>query len=664
MRQLGFNPTRADDKRFAKRVLRVALICSLLSLVVLARMFYLQIIEHRNYLVQAEKNQSNLLAIEPSRGIIYDRNGVVLADNTPVFSLVITRDQVPNIKKTLLQLQSLLSLSNRQIEVFLSDLKNHPRYAPIPLIDKLSQEQMAKFMLNQYRFPGVMVKTEFIRHYPLGEAFAPVLGYVGRINAKELALVDAANYSASNNIGKSGVERYFETLLHGNVGYQRVQVDANGRVGQKLSEIPPIAGKDITLTIDSQLQQVAYRAFNGERGALVAIQPATGQILALVSSPSFDPNLFVSGIDTKTYQALQNNPDRPLINRAVHGLFPFGSTAKPFYALEGLESGVITPDFKISDPGYFKLPGVDHIYHDWIWNVRHSGHGTVNVVKAIEQSCDTFFFTLSLKLGIDKLDFILQQFGFGQLTGIENKEEVPGLIASPQWKQKTHHQMWFPGDTLAAGIGQGYMLMTPIQLAHGIATIANRGQNFKPTLLLRIQSADGTIQTNSPTTLPTVTIKPEVWDVVFDGLHRVITVGTGSYHFGQAQFGKPAYDAAGKTGTAQVFNLNNKRYNKAMTPKNLRDNSLFMAFAPLDHPQIAVAVIVEHDETAGLIARQVIDYYLLHEHANQTSGTPSSAAQTANITTTNQAQASSQTQDQDDDGDDEDDNSDNAQGED
>lgn len=611
-RQLGFNPTKHNDARFASRVKWLSVALGGLVLVLLCRMFYLQVWQHDYYQAQAAKNQANLLAIEPSRGVIYDRNGVILADNIPVFSLCITRDQTPNLKKTLQQLQRLLNLSNRQIQLFQDDIKNHPRFAPIPLVEHLNQEQMAKFMIDQYRFPGVSVKTEYMRRYPLGDALAPVVGYVGRINDKELRHVDPTNYSATNNIGKVGAERHFEEALHGRIGFLQVQTDASGRVYKHLSSIQPQAGAHLYLTINSQLQQRAYKAFNGMRGALVAIDPNNGQVLALVSSPSFDPNAFVDGIDTLTYQKWQHDANLPLVNRAVRGLFPFGSTIKPFFALAGLDSGLITPSYKIYDPGYFKLPNHDHIYHDW----RRGGHGWVDVAKAIEESCDTFFFELSLKLGIDRMVDTLHAFGFGQKTGIENDEEIAGLVPTPTWKQKTKHQSWFTGDTLAAGIGQGYLLTTPVELAQGLSLIAMQGQGFKPTMLLKQQDADGRWQIHPATTLPSVHLKTEAWTTVIDGMRRVIEVGTGSYHFGQAQFGKPTYTAAGKTGTAQLFNLNNKRYNKLATAKDLRDNSTFIVFAPIDHPKIVIAVVLEHEDTAGVIAREVADYYLLHSNDN------------------------------------------------
>ena len=616
VRQLQFNPAKNEDLRFAKRVKYLSIGLSCLVLLLLTRLFYLQIVNHSYYQAQASKNQANLLAIEPSRGLIYDRNGVILADNVPVFSLVITRAQTPNLKKTLSQLQSLLGLSNHQVQLFLLDVKNHPRFAPIPLIDHLSQEQMAKFMIDQYRFTGVSVKTEFMRRYPLGDALAPVVGYVGRINTSELKTVDPANYSASTNIGKMGAERYFEQALHGHIGYLQVQMDANGHILKNLGALHPEVGTNFYLTIDSRLQQVAYKAFNGSRGALVAIDPNNGQVLALVSSPTFDPNLFVDGIDTKTFNKLQNNPDLPLVNRAVRGLFPFGSTIKPFYALAGLNSGVISPDYTIEDPGFFKLPNNDHIYHDW----RRTGHGTVNVGKAIEESCDTFFFELSLKLGINRMIGVLHSFGFGEKTGIENREEISGLVPTPAWKLQAKKQGWYTGDTLAAGIGQGYLLTTPVELAQGVSLLAMQGHGFAPTLLLKQQASDGSWQEKAPIKKEAGTISREAWTTVIDGMRRVISVGTGSYHFGQAQFGKPLYPAAGKTGSAQVFNLHNKRYNKAIR-KDLRDNSLFIVFAPIDHPKIAIAVVVEHEETAGIIARQVADYYLLHSPENPAAKT-------------------------------------------
>jgi penicillin-binding protein 2 len=625
-RQLGYNPTKYADKQFNKRVIRLMIALFGLVLILATRLFYLQIQQHHYYLDQEERNRSNLLAIEPRRGIITDRNGVVLANDITVYSLVVQRDKVKDLKQTLAQLQELLGISAKEIQVFLKDVKNHPRFAPIPLVDRLTEEQTAKFMLNQYRFPGVSAEVTYIRHYPLGAAMAPVTGYVSRINEKELQLVDPANYGASTNIGKIGVEKYFEKDLHGQIGYQRIAMDALGRKTKELSNIPPIPGNNLTLTIDSQLQEAAYKAFNGSRGALVVIQPSTGQILALVSSPSYDPNLFVSGIDSKTYNALQKDPYQPLFNRAIRGQFPFGSTIKPFYALQGLETGAITPSTNVYDPGYFTLPGVKHVWHNWTWNVKHGGQGNVNVTRALEQSNDTFFFTLAIKMGIDKMADILNQFGFGKKTNIEMLEESTGHIGTPAWKQAKKHEKWYAGDTVSAGIGQGYVTMTITQLAQGISMIANRGQQHKPTLLLQEQTPDGKTRPYVSPMLPEVKLKSQTWDVVINGLQRVIDVGTGSYHFGQKEFGKPKYTAAGKTGTAQVYNYKGVKYSKSKTPIDLRDNSLFEVFAPVDNPQIAVAIVNEHEENAGLIARQVVDFYLQKQEAANAKQTQPTAA--------------------------------------
>jgi len=610
-RQLEFNPAKNSDLQFERRVLRLTWFLLICILLLACRLFTLQIIKHHYYLDQEARNRSNLLILEPRRGIIYDRNGVVLAKDIAVYRLSIERDKVTNLKETLKQLSTLLSISPKEIQIFLKDIKNHPRFAPIPLIIRMNNEQIAKFMLNQYRFPGVSVQTGYLRNYPLGAAFSSVLGYVSRINPKELQQVDPQNYSASTNIGKVGIEKYFEPLLHGQVGAERIQMGATGEQNPLLNNTPATPGKNITLTIDSRLQQAAYEALQGARGSVVAIQPKTGQILALVSSPSYDPNLFASGIDYKTYQTLHDDPAEPLYNRAVRGTFAFGSTIKPFYALQGLESKTITPSFTIFDPGYFTLPGVSHIYHNWTWSVKHHGQGTVNVVSALEQSNDTFFFTLAIKMGIAKMAAILNDFGFGKKIGIEMPEESTGYIGTPEWKRTKKHQAWYPGDTLAAGIGQGYMTTTTLQLAQGISTIAMRGQRMQPTLLLQTESPNGEITPQPNQSLPAIQLAESSWDVVLDGLKRVIAVGTGSYHFGQPLLVKPIYSAAGKTGTAQVAGLNGKKYDKHVA-YNLRDNSLLEVFAPADDPEIAVAAIVEHDETAGLVARKVVDYYLLN----------------------------------------------------
>ncbi len=626
-RELGYNPAKSNDLKFRRRITRIFIFLIAVVLILAGRLFCLQVIQHEYYLDQEERNRSNLLSIEPRRGIIADRNGIILATDIPAYSLVIERDKVKNMSNTLAELQQLLNIEPKEIQIFLKDLKNHPRFAPIPLIDHLTEEQTAKFMLNQYRFPGVSAQVTYVRSYPLGAALAPVTGYVSRINQKELTEVDPANYGASTNIGKVGIEKYFEKNLHGRIGFQRVAMDAYGRRTKELGNIPPVPGNNLTLTIDSKLQQVAYDAFKGNKGALVAVDPDTGEIFALVSSPSYDPNLFVGGIDSKTFRQLQDDPNRPLYNRSVRGLFPFGSTVKPFYALQGLETNTITPDFTIYDPGYFKLPGVARVYHNWTWRIKRGGLGTVNITRAIEQSNDTFFFTLGMKLGPNRLADILRQFGFGQKTNVEIAEEVAGHLATPEWKKKYRHDQWYAGDTVAASIGQGYTIMTPIQLAQGIATIATRGNRHPLTLLCEEETPDGQIVPQQTKSLPPLNLKPSTWDIVINGMQRVIEVGTGSYHFGQKEYGKPQYTAAGKTGTAQVFNLKNQTYNKAMTPTHLRDHSLFVVFAPLDHPKIAVAVIEENNENAGLIAREVVDYYLLHvqKSAEQEANVPTDA---------------------------------------
>jgi penicillin-binding protein 2 len=610
-RQLGYNPAKNSDAQFERRVIRLTWVLLTCVLLLACRLFYLQIIKHDFYVDQQERNRSNLFILEPRRGTIYDRNGVVLARDIAVYRLSVERDKVAHLPETLQQLSKLVGITPKDIQIFLKDVKNHPRFAPIPLINRLSDEQIAKFMLNQYRFPGVSVQTGYLRYYPFGASHAPVLGYISRINPKELQQVDPGNYSASTNIGKVGIEKYFETALHGQVGAERVQMDSVGHKNQALNSTPAIAGNNLTLTIDSRLQQVAYDAFNGERGALVAIQPSTGQVLALVSSPSYDPNLFVGGIDYNTYQTLHDDPAQPLYNRAVRGTFPFGSTIKPFYALQGLESKTITPNFTIYDPGFFTLPGVKHVYHNWTWGTKHGGQGTVNITTALEQSNDTFFFTMAMKMGIAKMAEVLHTFGFGKKTDIEIPEESTGYIGTPEWKREKKHEAWYAGDTLAAGIGQGYMTTTILQLAQGFSMIATRGNHLQLTLLLQTQFPDGKIILHQNQTLPPIQFAVAHWDVVLDGLRRVIAVGTGSYHFGQAELGKPVYEAAGKTGTAQVAGLNGKKYNKNVDYK-LRDNSLLEVFAPMDHPEIAVAVVVEHNGTAGLVARKVVDYYLLH----------------------------------------------------
>lgn len=587
-------------------VLGLVIICCLISILV-ARLAFLQIAKHDVYITLSTKNWLDLVPVEPTRGLIYDRNGVMLAENIPVFSLDIIPVQVTDLPKTLSALGKIVALSDDDIIQFRKQLKQHRHFDEIPLKLRLTEAEVARFTENQHRFQGVLIKARLMRHYPFGNSFSHVLGYVGRINTQELNEIDPVNYSASHYIGKLGVEKFYEDELHGSVGYEQVENDASGKAIRVLKEIKGTPGKNVYLTLDSGLQFAAEKALAGHRGAVVAIQPQTGQVLAMVSEPGYDPNLFVLGINQKDFQALQQSEERPLFNRALRGVYPLASTIKPYLALSALDLGIITPDFSISDPGWFQLPNYSRKYHD---STPH-GHGTVNVDKAITSSCDIYFYELALKMGIRRMDDILTQFGFGSLTGIDLDEELSGVVASPEWKRKAKGMHWYQGDTVMSGIGQGFMQATPLQLATGIATLANRGQRFMPYLLLGEQVPGKPYSPQQPIPLDTITLQDNhTWQIVIDAMQNVVatTHGTGR------RFGRNHnYTIAAKTGTAQVIsrrNPNEEDNIQANIPEKLRDHHLFVAFAPVDNPKIALAIITENSNSAIEAARAIFDYYL------------------------------------------------------
>jgi penicillin-binding protein 2 len=609
MRRIAIKDHIQEIQLISRRCISVLVIMFIMIALLIARLGYLQLVKQDLYTTLSKKNSLDLAPIEPTRGLIYDRNGVLLAENTPVFSLDVIPYKVGNLQEMIAEITKFIPLTETELTQFHKELKQHRRYDEIPLKLRLNETEVAKFAENQYRFPGVFIKARLIRHYPLGSALSHVLGYVGRINTDELDDIDTANYSATNYIGKLGIEKFYEDELHGTVGYEQAETDASGEIVRILNQIRPLPGKNLYLTIDSNLQVVAEKALQGQRGALVAIQPSTGQILAMVSEPSYEPDMFVTGISTHDFQQLQQSPDRPLYNRALRGLYPLASTIKPYMALEGLESGVANLDYTIQDPGWYQLPNSDHLFHDW----KRHGHGSVNLTKAIVSSCDIYFYELGHKMGIDRIDDILERFGFGDLTGIDMGEEVPGVIASPEWKQRMKGASWYEGDTVISAIGQGYMQATPLQLAQAVTTLANHGERFVPHLLLTQQEPGKTADPTLSTPLEPVTLTdPNIWKIIIDAMQGVITSpeGTG-YHFGKIG----PYTVAAKTGTAQVHSKKLSDYaqdeQEANIPEHLRDHSLFIAFAPVDHPQIAIAVVVENSKLAAGVARKVFDYYLL-----------------------------------------------------
>lgn len=597
-----------ESRLFNQRIIVTAIFMAVLCFLIIVRLFYLQVFEHGMYTTLSNNNQMSLIPIEPNRGLIYDRNGVLLAKNVPSFSLDITPSRVDDLPQTLLQLQDLLGFDDELIEQFNKHRHQHRPFDPVPLKFKLSEQELAKFYVNQYRFTGVMINARMTRNYPLGADMVSALGYVGRINERELKAIDPVNYSASNFIGKIGVERFYEEQLHGAVGYQQVEVNASGQIIRRRNTFAPVPGDDIVLTIDSKIQSAAHKALGDQRGSVVCIDPTNGDILALVSHPSFDPNLFVNGISTKDFQTLQKSPTKPLYNRAIRGQYPLASTIKPFTGLAGLQYEVIKPDSYIQCKGFYKLPNIDHVYRDWNW--RRHGHGWTNLVKAITVSCDPYFYNLAMKLGIHKMDAMLSQFGFGEPTGIDVKEELSGLLPSPEWKMTTQHAHWYTGDTIISGIGQGFMLTTPLQLASATATLSMKGLRYRPHLLLKSTVANGHEIVHKPVSMKPVQLnKPSYWRIIIHAMHNVIVShkpwGTG-YRFGR----NAKYSVAAKTGTAQIYRPAQFRdIPEVQVPLKYRNHSLFIAFAPIEHPKIAIAVVIENNKDAPVVARKVMDAY-------------------------------------------------------
>lgn len=596
MSRFAFKDHHRETRLFNWRLLIVGIFCLILLGSLMLRLSYLQIIDHDRYKTLSKNNQLAFVPIAPTRGLIYDRHGTLIAENIPTFNLEIIPKRVSNMNDTLTALSKIIPISDEDKTSFKKQLKQQRRVESIPLRLHLTEQEVARFAVNQQRFPGVVVKARLLRNYPQGKTFAHVLGYVGRLNAKDLQRVDPNNYSASQFIGKVGLEKSLESRLHGQAGYQQIETDATGRTVRTLSRTAPIAGKNIKLTLDSHLQAYANKLLRGYRGAIVALNPNNGDILALASSPTYDPNLFSQGISTKDFKRLQQSRNQPLYNRAVRGQYPPGSTVKPFVSLMSLASRVITPKQWVYDQGWFKLPNAQHIYHDML----RSGHGWIRLRRALIVSCDVFFYMLANKLGIKRLDWILSQFGFGDKTGIELTEERPGILPSPTWKKSHKQRRWYTGDTIITGIGQGFMLATPLQLAVAIGTVAEKGVRAQPHL---IQTKTETIKTTL--NLPANTW---AWSFVRNALAKVTTLGTGR------RFGNTPYTVAGKTGTAQVISMNNKQYAKQELPERLRDHSWFIAYAPTKKPQIALAVIVENnmEGRSVTVTRQFLDYYFKH----------------------------------------------------
>jgi penicillin-binding protein 2 len=597
---------------FQIRLAIAASVVLLAFILLFVRFVYLQIVQHQYYHLLAEQNRVNIVPVVPNRGVIVDRNGVVLANNFGAYTLEIIPAQVENIDAVIDELAKLVEITPKDRKRFQKLLEEVPDFAGVPIRTRLNDEEVARFAVERYRFPGVEINARLFRHYPLGSVASHVIGYIGRVSESDFELLKsqglAHNYSKSDYLGKVGLEQRYEKELRGITGYEHVETDAGGRSMRTLRSILPVSGNNLLLALDAGLQQVAENVFGDFRGALVAIEPATGGVLALVSKPGFDPNLFVEGIDPQNWEALNNSPDHPLNNRALQGVYPPGSTFKPFMALAGLELGKRTPGYTISDPGYFLLGGAGHVFRDW----KAGGHGLVDLHKAVVQSCDTYFYGLAHELGIDAINQFAGQFGLGRRTGIDIEGEVAGLLPSQEWKQKRFGQKWFPGDTVSVGIGQGYNLVTPLQLAFATAILANDGRIFRPHVVKHIEdSQTNGLTTIEPQPIGVVPLKEQNLRRIKEAMIDVTRPGgTAAWAGLNAKYG-----FAGKTGTAQVFSMKGQSYDEDRVHERLRDHALFIAFAPADEPKIALAVLVENgghgSSTAAPIARKVIDYYLL-----------------------------------------------------
>lgn len=611
-----FKDHQREARTFKVRLgVMVFIMLNLFGLLVF-RYYNLQIVNYLEFATQSEHNRVHVEPIAPTRGIIYDRNGEILADNRASFTLSLVVNKTMNLDATLNLLRTLVDISPGDLEKFykLKKQQIHP-LEPIPLRYRLTEDEIARLAVNEFRLEGVQVDAELVRYYPHAELFAHTIGYVSRINEAELEKFSeeqVRRYSGTHSIGKSGIEHSYEDALLGEVGSKNVETNARGREIRVLDKIDPTPGKNVTLTLDYRLQALAAQTLAGRRGSVVALDVKTGALLTAVSNPGFDPNLFVTGISFNDYKALNESPETPLINRFVQGQFPSGSTIKPLMGLAGLHLGFTDVNRTISDPGYFTLAGSSHRYRDWTLATLGGGHGSVNLKKAIAESCDTYFYDLAWRMGVDNIYPFGRHFGLGGRTGIDIPNERPGIWPSREWKRARTKQPWYPGDNVSIGIGQGYVSVTPLQLGVMVSTIASRGVRYRPRL---VKAVDG-IET-IPVIEDRIEIKKEHWDAVFEGMEDAV-YGPGLATFRQYHLGMGAdYRIAAKSGTAQVINIaQDAKYKKGTLKENQRDHVLFVGFAPSDDPQMAIAIILENDEHAkssenpSLLARTLFDAYL------------------------------------------------------
>lgn len=608
----SFRDLKREHQIFRSRAVLFGILAFLMFCALIWRMAYLQISLHEKYFDLSENNRLQLRPIAPNRGLIYDRNGVLLAENIPSHSLTITPERVIDLDKTLEFLDELIGFSEHHLEQIEQRFKSRRRpFEAITLRHQLNEEEISKVMVNRNFLPGVDIEAQLIRHYPLGSHFAHVLGYVGRINQRDQAQLETdlekkRQYSATRFIGKTGVENQYEDILHGEVGFEKVETNARGRVIRVVERQNPVPGQDITLHLDSRLQSLAHDEMEGLRGALVAIEVATGGILSIYSNPSFDPNLFVTGISNRDYDALRENFDLPLFDRSTRGQYPPASTLKPFIGLAVLDNQNTSWSERIDDKGSYQLPNDERIYRDW----KRQGHGLVNLERAIIESCDVYFYEMAVRAGVDSISPFLAQFGFGRNMASDIRNALPGILPSRDWKRDNRRSFWFAGDTVNLGIGQGYMLVTPLQLATATAVLANDGRWNAPHLLMPTEENAHLI---APSDIPDIQLKnPKDWDNMHIAMEKVVT----SVHGTARSLNRyKKYPIAGKTGTAQVVGIaQDAKYDSEALKERQRDHALFIAYAPVKEPEIAVAVIIENDESAARnaapIAQKVIEAYL------------------------------------------------------
>lgn len=594
-----------ETRVFARRSVVSLALVFLLMLGLVARMVFLQVLQYEKYTTMAEENRITVEPIGPTRGLIMDRNGTLLADNRPYYAVSITKEKTPDLDTTIARIGELVELDAAQIDRFHKRLEQRQRpNTPVALKFKLTEQEIAVIAVNQHRLPGVTLDASLVRHYPWNNVLSHTVGYVGRINEKELQTLDATDYSATEHVGKTGVEAFYEDELHGDVGFQTIETDARGRITRVLERTDPAPGTDIMLYLDLPTQIAASKALDGRRGAIVAIEPETGGVLAFVSEPGFDPNLFVTGIDYQSYKDLQESRDRPLYNRALQGQYPPGSTIKPIMGLAGLHYGFTDWNRSIYDPGFYKLDNDNHYYRDW----KKWGHGVVNLKTAIVQSCDTYFYDLAFKMGVDRIHDFFLPFGLGKRSGIDLPSERPGLMPSRAWKRSALNQAWYPGETLIVGIGQGYMLATPLQLALSTAILANRGKIVQPRMA-RLVGETPTLEDGPAEQI--MIQNPEDWEPIINAMRDVVHSATGTARSIATDL---TFDIAGKTGTAQVVGIKqDETYDASKLKEWHKDHALFIGFAPVKNPRIALAVLVENGggggSTAAPVARQVFDAY-------------------------------------------------------